>query len=132
MQSVIKILEASSFTNYSSPIEILPECNSTEFFVVDRIIWKYKFGTSGFNYSDKLIFELGSERITTLQADSLSSLSSIVCVSTSNLCIDKECPRIDLGSSLKLKLLGTPPNQGDGEVIIVAHYYMDDLNRIYY
>ncbi len=131
MKRETTILEASSFTSYSQPIEILPICSATEFYDIFKIVWKYKYGTSGFDYSDKLIFKVGEERICTLQADSLSSVSSVACVSNANICIDKECPRVDLGEGLKLHLLGTPPTQGDGEVVIETYYYLDDINKIW-
>jgi hypothetical protein len=125
------ILEASSFISYTNPIEILPSCSSTQFYDVLKIVWKYKFGTSGFDYNDKLIFKFGDERICTLQADSLSSLSSVACVSNANICVDKDCPRLSLGDGLKLHLLGTPPTQGDGQVVIETYYYLDDINKVW-
>jgi hypothetical protein len=125
------ILEASSFTSYTDAIQILPSCSATQFYDVFKIVWKYKFETSGFDYNDKLIFKIGDERICTLQADSLSSLSSVACVSNANICIDKDCPKVNLGEGLKLYLLGTPPTQGDGEVVIETYYYLDDINKIW-
>jgi hypothetical protein len=121
------ILQASSFINYSEPITILPDLPTNEFYDVRKIVWKYRFGTSGFDYSDKIVFKLDDERIATLQADSLSSLSSVACVSNANLCIDKECPRVNLTKGVKLHLLGTPPTQGDGVVVIEIFFTQDNI-----
>lgn len=120
-------LQASSFINYASPIEILPDLPTDEFYSIKEIIWKYRFGTSGFDYADKLVFKIDDERICTLQADSLSSLSSVACVSTANICIDKECPRVNLTKGVKLHLLGTPPTQGDGVVLIEVIFSQDNI-----
>jgi hypothetical protein len=131
METKTTILTASSFINYSEPIIIIQDCFGTEFYDISKIVWKYKFGTSGFDYNGKFIFQIADERISTLQADSLSSLSSVACVSNANLCVDRECPKVVLGAGLRLHLSGTPPTQGDGEVIIETHFSMDDINRIY-
>lgn len=123
-------LQAGDFINYSGPIEILPAPATNDFYDIFKIIWKYKFGTSSFDYNDKILFTVGDERIGTMQADVLSSASSVACISHANLCIDKECPRINLSEGLKLKLLGTPPTRGDGEVIIEVFYCKDGIYRV--
>jgi hypothetical protein len=127
MQKTIVTLQASDFINYSSPIELLPSLPQDEFYYVEKIIWKYRFGTSAFDYSDKILFKIGEERIATMQADVLSSLSSTACVSNCNLCIDKECPKINLSEGLKLHLTGTPPTQGNGVVIIEISFAQDGI-----
>lgn len=127
MQKETIILQASDFINYSQPITILSDLPTDEFYDVRKIIWKYRFGTSGFDYNDKIVFKIDDERICTLQADSLSSLSSVACVSTANICVDKECPRVNLTKGVKLHLLGTPPSQGDGAVAIEIFFTQDNL-----
>lgn len=123
-------LSSTDFINYSQPIELLPQLEQSEFYNVFKIIWKYKFNTSSFDYNDKILFTIGDERIATMQHDILSSASSVACISHANLCIDKECPKVALSEKLYLKLLGTPPTQGNGSVVVEIYYSIEDIDRI--
>ena len=73
MKRTVKYITSEEFINYTTPIEILPQTNSDEFYDILKIVWKFSASTTNFDYSGKILFKIGDERICTLQSDSLSS-----------------------------------------------------------
>lgn len=127
MKRSVKYITANDLINYSSPIEVLPSIESDEFYDILKIVWKFSASTTNFDYSGKILFKIGDERICTLQSDSLSSTTSNAAVSNANICVDKDCPKITLGEPLKFVLDSTPPTQGNGMAQVDVYYYIDKI-----
>ena len=120
-------LTSTEIYDLSSPLTLLPNVGTNQFYEVEKIVFKLKYNTTPYNYVGDIHFKNGIERLATFQGDSLSSSQSAATVSNSLLCKDTCSPLLTLGDGVVMELTGTPPTEGDGIVEIRVYFILHDF-----
>ena len=137
LQTITKTLSSSDILGLSTPYVILPTTSTSEFYDIEKIVWKLIYNTTPYEYSGDLYFCLGTEYVATFQADSITSPYSVATISRSLLCKDKCSPLIIPGKALTLectdsetcRIFGamSAPINGDSTVEITVDYYIHSI-----
>lgn len=137
MATQITTLTPSDIYRLSTPYELLPPLSTSEFYDIERIIWKLIYNTTPYRYTGEIYFMMAGERMATFQSDSITSPFSVATISRSLLCKDLQIPLIIPGSSLTLecndqetcRIFGAMPApiEGDSDVEITIDYYVHSI-----
>ncbi len=121
MRIITTLIQSSSLYNLSSnPITLLPSLiDTSSIYNIDKINWRYNYGTSPYNFSLPTIFQLtnGTDYFSDFVAENLNL--------TENQIFNFP-DQYSLSGSLALSLSGSNPTLGNGDLYIDVYYDIVD------
>ena len=137
LQTTSVTLTPSDVYGLSTPYELLPPITNSEFYDIEKIVWKLLYNITPYYYHGDLYFCIGDEHIATFQEDSITSPYSVATITKSQLCKDLCSSLILPGYTLTLQCTHpsvcrqsgamSAPIEGDSNIEIIIDYYVHPI-----